>query len=749
MRTALEDAKATDAGNHTLALQAVQTEASRAEARETLNADAIAAETARALAAEEQLRLSIQGGSGSTDLLSARVTALEGSLAALQTLMSNQRTLIVANRQDMRGTDLGIFSEIVVLPGGTLVVSPAQEEQIRIKRNTAGQAWTLVFRNDGDLEIIAAEPLDVRADLPYLFTRLSADATVHMRGDQFLALSPTGTVAVDVASNIDLRGAPVSVNTTVNVLSGGEATVSPSQAQAMAGGTGLRVVASEPTDFALLGHVASPRVGHVVCEADCTFLSLPASLEKAGGAQVTLRVVEEQRFFDSTHTIDGRVDALDLRATAKMTPAQASSYAITKGSNGLLHVVLAGGGEVDLRPFSVGKYDALMLQGTDALVSAAQADALPSVHRDDGKVVLVVDDDNALPSDASFADTIDVLRSSVPITLNLAQALNVAVEHAPTVTLQLATDADLSVLNLNHVQRVESTRTVRLSHAQWKAMSHVSAATVILTVRSAEDLRFTSLDGVHTLECFDACKATVEQVQGKTPCRRDHAPDLLRGGHCANLLFPPGRAYLGGDKRGRSPCSIQAGSLIRRGRDGPCPAQNCRKLSRRPVDRRCAACRRVCHPVRRPVQGYFRHQSGHGNGDGRGNGRGRNARPRGPHQHDTNQRWGCLDHAFGRPFVSHCPQGRGLLYGSVKEDAVAADYPLVDGFYVQAGTITVRQADQGRVVSNHAVVRLEGATAAPTAPGEGQHRGGAFRAGKPGLGFPKHRRNPGVGRPGH
>ena len=49
---------------------------------------------------------------------------------------------------------------------------------------------------------------------------------------------------------------------------------------------------------------------------------------------------------------------------------------------------------------------------------------------------------------------------------------------------------------------------------------------------------------------------------------------------------------------------------------------------------------------------------------------------------------------------------------------MAADYPLVDGFYVQAGTFTVRQADQGRVVSNHAVVRLEGATAAPTAPGE-------------------------------
>ena len=166
------------------------------------------------------MRLSIQGGSGSTDLLSARVTALEGSLAALQTLISNQRTLIVANRQDMRGTDLGVFSEIVVLPGGTLVVAPAQEGQIRTKTNAAGQTWTLVFRNDGDLEVVAAEPYDIRPDLPYLFTRLTADATVHMRGDQFLALSPTGTVAVDVASNVDLRGAPVSVNTTVNVLSG-------------------------------------------------------------------------------------------------------------------------------------------------------------------------------------------------------------------------------------------------------------------------------------------------------------------------------------------------------------------------------------------------------------------------------------------------------------------------------------------------------------------------------------------------
>ena len=115
LRAALEAAEATDATNHTIAIQAVNTEASRAAAKEAANAGAIAAETARALAAEEQLRLSIQGGSGSTDLLSARVTALEGSLAALQTFISNQRTLIVANRQDMRGVDLSVFTEIIVL----------------------------------------------------------------------------------------------------------------------------------------------------------------------------------------------------------------------------------------------------------------------------------------------------------------------------------------------------------------------------------------------------------------------------------------------------------------------------------------------------------------------------------------------------------------------------------------------------------------------------------------------------------
>ena len=50
---------------------------------------------------------------------------------------------------------------------------------------------------------------------------------------------------------------------------------------------------------------------------------------------------------------------------------------------------------------------------------------------------------------------------------------------------------------------------------------------------------------------------------------------------------------------------------------------------------------------------------------------------------------------------------------------MAADYPLVDGFYVLEGTLTVQQADQGRVLSNnYGVVRLEGATAAPTVPGE-------------------------------
>ena len=217
LRTALEDAKATDAGNHALALQAVQTEASRAEARD-VERGAMPPRRLVPLRRRNNCDF-IQGGSGSTDP-ERQGDGVEGSLAALQTLISNQRTLIVANRQDMRGTDLGVFSEIVVLPGGTLVVAPAQEGQIRTKTNAAGQTWTLVFRNDGDLEVVAAEPYDIRPDLPYLFTRLTADATVHMRGDQFLALSPTGTVAVDVASNVDLRGAPVSVNTTVNVLSG-------------------------------------------------------------------------------------------------------------------------------------------------------------------------------------------------------------------------------------------------------------------------------------------------------------------------------------------------------------------------------------------------------------------------------------------------------------------------------------------------------------------------------------------------
>ena len=510
---ALKTVEGIDASNHAIALQAVQTEASRAAAKETANAEAIAAETARALAAESSLRLAVQGGSGSTDLLSARVTALEGSLAALQTMVANQRTLVVANRQDMRGTDLGLFSEIIVLPGGTLVVSPAQENQIRSNLNSSEDP--VAFRNDGDLEVIAAEPYDVRPDIPYLFTRLTAIAEVHMRGDQFLALSPSGIIVVEVASSLDLRSAPVGAQTTVRVLPGGEATVSPSQAQAMAGGTGVRVVALEPTDFSSLGHIVPPRVAHVVCEADCTFVDVPASMEKAAGAKVTLRVVEDKRFYDSTHTIDHRVDALDLQATATVTPAQAASYPTTKGPNGRLNVVLAGGGEFDLRPFSVAGYDALLLQGTDILVDTAQADALPSVHRDNGKVVLVVNG-ASLPSDAAFVHTVDVVRSVAPISLTLTQAMNVAIEYAPTVTLQLSADADLSVLPLEHVHRVESTKAVRLSHGQWKAMLSVSAAEVILTVRSAEDLRPTDLDGIDTLELFDACKAMVGQVQGKT-----------------------------------------------------------------------------------------------------------------------------------------------------------------------------------------------------------------------------------------
>ena len=210
----------------------------------------------------------------------------------------------------------------------------------------------------------------------------------------------------------------------------------------------------------------------MVCEADCTFVDVPASMEKVAGAQVTLRVAEETLLRLYPHRPPGGRAGLaghgeDDACPGRLVPDQ-------KGPNGQLARGLAGGGEFDLRPFSVAGYDALLLQGTDALVDTAQADALPTVHRDDGKVVLVVNN-ASLPSDAAF-DTIDVVRSSAPITLTLTQAMNVAIEYAPTVTLQLSADADLSVLPLNHVHRVESTKAVRLSHGQWKAMLHVSAA---------------------------------------------------------------------------------------------------------------------------------------------------------------------------------------------------------------------------------------------------------------------------------
>ena len=60
----------------------------------------------------------------------------------------------------------------------------------------------------------------------------------------------------------------------------------------------------------------------------------------------------------------------------------------------------------------------------------------------------------------------------------------------------------------------------------------------------------------------------------------------------------------------------------------------------------------------------------------------------------------------------------GLLYATVAGDAVSLDYPSPDGFDVLSGTFTVQQSDQGGVHSNDGVVRLEGATAASTVPGE-------------------------------
>ena len=199
-----------------------------------------------------------------------------------------------------------------------------------------------------------------------------------------------------------------------------------------------------------------------------------------------------------------------------MTPAQTASFAFTKSPNGRLHVVLAEGEEFDLRPFSVLDYDALLLQGTDAIVSTARR--TPCLGAPRRRESCSCGRQQRSPAFGRRLRQHGGRGSKrAPITLSLTQALNVAIEHGPV--------GDPSIVGRRgpvrfvlsiHVQRVESTNTVRLSHAQWKGLSHVSAAKVILTVRSAEDLRLTDLAGVHTLELFEACKATVDQVQGKT-----------------------------------------------------------------------------------------------------------------------------------------------------------------------------------------------------------------------------------------
>ena len=700
--------------NRAFAQAGVASEEARAKAVEAANALAVETETARALAAEADLRVLLQGNGGSTDALALRVTALEGALAALQALVANQSTLVVANRQDARAIDLTAFSEILVLPGGTLVLSPAQEAQLRGKAGANGEPWNVAFRSDGDVEVVASEPLDVRPERPYLFTRLVAEALVRVRGDQFAALAPTGTVAVDVSAPLDLRGLPVASTTTLNVLGGGEATVTPAQAQEAAVGTGtLRVVASEPTDFSLFPKAVAHRV---VCEADCEFTALPEALEKAAGATVTLRVLAALALGD----VPAAVDALDLRTTVQASPAEAHRFSISKGPHGALHAVLAGGGEVDLRPFPVAAYDALLLQATDAVVDGAQAEALPVVHRDRGKVVLAVDGAAPLlPSDAAFVATVDVVRSTAPLALTLAQALNATVEGGAEVTLRLSADADLSTLSLGHVHRVESTRAVRLSHAQWKAFAAVSAASVALTVRSPEDLRGTDLGGVDTLELFAACQATVAQAQGRTVVNGQahlvghaegmvdpafsladvgllvgadavvRAPQLRQAGAIAGtvtLTVPPGtvESLVGDDLAGLAALRVEGAATV-------------------------SVAQYKAVPATKGSGGNLVAVLGEGNG----------ALDRVDHLDAVRVGAGAaLTMRLEDVARVTVHKEGGLLYALVREATAAAGHPSVDGFDVLLGAeLTVAQADAGRVRANAGVVVLEGATRAPTVPG--------------------------------
>lgn len=467
--------------------------------------------------------------SGAISTLNTNITNLTNTVNALNTLIRSQKTLIVTTTQDHRSTDLTSFSEIVILQGGTLIVTYEQANAIHTKMKSVNNEWVLTFTNNGNLKVLHSltSTVDVSATT-FSFTQLEVqNGTISLTAAQYLALtsvarSGNGAIKVFVNNSANMSSVSLSPVTEMRV----RATLSLNVSQILTVNLvveqqgNLTLVVTEESDVtgsSVLSSANAITVSALLIATPQQISEVSGKITKTSNGSITAKITTTT---DITSLNTSKLDNLNLiSSTVTMTSNQAETFRnnITD-ANSTIKILQTSSSNYTSLHVENWNFDELLMQNSVITVTPNQTNFLKdkTIAKSNSSITTKVSQNINLTSlDLTSANTIEVA-ANVTIQINKDQALLSLTKGLNSITQLITSGSEDVSLSTISVDQIHNSGTLRINTTQL-SIPITNSGTIILSLRASNNYSSFNLSPINQLELLQnaVVEFTEDQINGK------------------------------------------------------------------------------------------------------------------------------------------------------------------------------------------------------------------------------------------
>ena len=483
-----------------------------------------------------------------------RLNTLSATVGVINSLVQNQKTLIVSSNQDHRSTDLTIFSEIIIMAGNTLTVTLQQSIEIATKKKTDNSEWVLAFANNGFLHTVhATSTIDISAHNPVFNSLHVESGSVTMTTQQFQEKTVSRSNGVlTLKSNQDANLSSLNLSAVTHLIVNANIILSATQIAnsniTMNSGTLTLMVSDtsnlQDSDSVLNASNAIIISGKLILTAHQASLHT-SKITKQGNGLLEVKVT------DATLPVQNlnldKVDTIVVsNSTVTMSALQAEMFrtGITSLSSTIKIIETQDTANYTSFNLSQWNFDELNLQNTVLTLSASQAHHLStkSVNKSNSSIIV------SAPSTANIStfdlSKIDSIYSGADVVLTI-DFTHVGIPivkgtNASTI-LSISNPVDATTVSLSTIDSISLSSILRLNPAQLSIPIQNNSGTVILVIQNTSNQSTLDISNIQTVELHANVEVTmtIQQVSGKTFVKVTGGKLLATiSGEANDLTFP-------------------------------------------------------------------------------------------------------------------------------------------------------------------------------------------------------------------